>query len=82
MLQGRSEIMPFGFLSNTRSEVFPNSRNTIPGRVKFTADLRHPDPGKLAAMDTKKDEIVSELKQASQEISIALSRHRSALAAQ
>lgn len=33
-------------------------------------------------IDTKKDEIVSELKQASQEISIALSRHRSALAAQ
>ncbi len=32
-------------------EVFPNSRNTIPGRVKFTADLRHPDPEKLAAMD-------------------------------
>lgn len=33
------------------AEVFPNSRNTIPGRVKFTADLRHPDPEKLAAMD-------------------------------
>jgi len=33
------------------AEVFPNSRNTIPGRVKFTADLRHPEPEKLAAMD-------------------------------
>jgi beta-ureidopropionase / N-carbamoyl-L-amino-acid hydrolase len=32
-------------------EVFPNSRNTVPGRVKMTGDLRNPDPDVLAQMD-------------------------------
>lgn len=32
-------------------EVFPNSRNTIPGRVFFTIDLRHPDADTLSRMD-------------------------------
>lgn len=31
--------------------VKPNSRNTIPGEVFFTVDLRHPDDEKLARMD-------------------------------
>jgi len=30
--------------------VFPNSRNVIPGRVVFTVDIRTPDQGKLDAM--------------------------------
>lgn len=30
---------------------FPNSRNTIPGRVFFTVDFRHPDDGRLSSMD-------------------------------
>jgi N-carbamoyl-L-amino-acid hydrolase len=29
----------------------PNSRNTIPGRVFFTVDFRHPQDGVLSAMD-------------------------------
>jgi N-carbamoyl-L-amino-acid hydrolase len=32
-------------------EVYPNSRNTIPGTVTFSADLRNPDPDILAQMD-------------------------------
>jgi N-carbamoyl-L-amino-acid hydrolase len=32
-------------------EVFPNSRNVIPGRVKFSVDLRHPETGGLDAME-------------------------------
>lgn len=32
-------------------QVFPNSRNTIPGRVFFTIDLRHPDDATLREMD-------------------------------
>ncbi len=32
-------------------QVYPNSRNTIPGTVKFSADLRNPDPEVLAGMD-------------------------------
>ena len=31
--------------------VFPNSRNTIPGRVTFTVDFRHTDDAGLARMD-------------------------------
>ena len=32
-------------------EVFPNSRNTIPGRVFFAIDLRHPNDETLSKMD-------------------------------
>jgi N-carbamoyl-L-amino-acid hydrolase len=32
-------------------QVSPNSRNTIPGRVFFTVDFRHPEDGVLTAMD-------------------------------
>jgi N-carbamoyl-L-amino-acid hydrolase len=31
-------------------QVFPNSRNVIPGRVFFTVDFRHPDEKVLAGM--------------------------------
>jgi len=34
-------------------EVFPNSRNVIPGRVVFTVDLRSPDKGKLDTMKAR-----------------------------
>jgi N-carbamoyl-L-amino-acid hydrolase len=33
------------------ADVFPNSRNVIPGRVKFSVDLRHPETGGLDAME-------------------------------
>ncbi len=33
------------------AQVSPNSRNTIPGRVFFTVDFRHPDNDTLTAMD-------------------------------
>jgi N-carbamoyl-L-amino-acid hydrolase len=32
-------------------EVYPNSRNVIPGRVFVTVDFRHPDGDKLISMD-------------------------------
>jgi N-carbamoyl-L-amino-acid hydrolase len=32
-------------------DVFPNSRNTIPGRVTFTVDFRHTDDAGLGRMD-------------------------------
>lgn len=34
-------------------QVSPNSRNTIPGRVFFTVDFRHPDDATLTAMNDK-----------------------------
>lgn len=39
----------------------PNSRNVIPGRVWFTVDLRHPDDGRLAAMDATLREGIAEI---------------------
>ena len=33
--------------------VHPNSRNVIPGQVKFTVDLRHPDMGLLDGMEAR-----------------------------
>jgi N-carbamoyl-L-amino-acid hydrolase len=36
-----------------RMQVSPNSRNTIPGRVELTVDLRHPDLDVLEAMDAR-----------------------------
>ncbi len=35
------------------ANVFPASRNVIPGRVSFSVDLRHEDAGKLAEMDAR-----------------------------
>ena len=32
-------------------QVSPNSRNVVPGRVKMTVDMRHPDDNELATMD-------------------------------
>ena len=34
-------------------QVYPNSRNVIPGRVFFTVDFRHPDDAVLAQMDAE-----------------------------
>ncbi len=34
-----------------RVDVFPNSPNTIPGRVVFSSDLRHPNDAVLSEMD-------------------------------
>ena len=34
-------------------DVSPNSRNTIPGEVRFSVDIRHPKSETLAVMDTR-----------------------------
>ena len=34
-------------------DVSPNSRNTIPGEVRFSVDIRHPKSKTLAVMDTR-----------------------------
>src|SRR5579885_168816 len=41
-------------------QVSPNSRNTIPGRVFFTGDFRHPDDAVLTAMDAELREACAE----------------------
>lgn len=41
-------------------QVFPNSRNTVPGRVAFSVDLRHPEAEALAAMEAAMHAAVAE----------------------
>jgi len=44
---------PYAVVTVGSVAVFPNSRNTIPGRVEFTIDMRHPDDGVLTEMDER-----------------------------
>jgi N-carbamoyl-L-amino-acid hydrolase len=53
-------------------EVYPNSRNVIPGQVFFTVDFRHPDDTVLSQMDAA---LKSGLAQISEEIGLQLDRH-------
>ncbi len=50
-------------LTNGRFEVEPNSGATIPGRVTFICDLRHPESETLAALDTKMQEVMRAIAQ-------------------
>lgn len=43
-----------------RCEVSPGSPNTVPGRVHFTIDLRHPDAGVIDSLRTKISETAAE----------------------
>ncbi len=42
-------------------QVFPNSRNTIPGQVKFSIDFRHPVDAQLASMDKTIKQFVADI---------------------
>ena len=42
---------PSGRATIGEFQAFPGSRNTVPGRVGFTVDLRHPDGNTMDAMD-------------------------------
>jgi N-carbamoyl-L-amino-acid hydrolase len=53
-------------------EVYPNSRNVIPGQVFFTIDFRHPDDTVLSQMDAA---LKAGLAQISEEIGLQLDRH-------
>jgi N-carbamoyl-L-amino-acid hydrolase len=44
-------------------QVFPNSRNTIPGQITMGVDLRHPDDDVLSKMDTELGAYLAELPQ-------------------
>jgi N-carbamoyl-L-amino-acid hydrolase len=61
-LRGAAELLPEIYriahdqAPNGRATIgefraWPGSRNTVPGRVDFTVDLRHPDGGVMDAMD-------------------------------
>jgi N-carbamoyl-L-amino-acid hydrolase len=38
-------------------QAHPGSRNTVPGRVRFTVDLRHPEGGTMEAMDRELSDV-------------------------
>lgn len=44
---------PFACATVGLMQVSPNSRNTIPGKVFFTIDFRHPEDATLSAMDAE-----------------------------
>lgn len=47
------ENQPFACATVGLMQVSPNSRNTIPGKVFFTVDFRHPDDTILSKMDAE-----------------------------
>jgi N-carbamoyl-L-amino-acid hydrolase len=51
----------FARLTNGRFEVEPNSGATIPGRVVFICDLRHPESETLAALDARMQAAMREI---------------------
>ena len=55
---------PFACATVGMLNVYPNSRNVIPGRVFFTVDMRHPEDNVLAQMD-------AELRSGVEEIALA-----------
>ncbi len=47
------DLAPHAVSTVGEMTVLPNSRNTIPGEVRFSVDLRNPDAGVLAEMDAR-----------------------------
>jgi N-carbamoyl-L-amino-acid hydrolase len=50
---GRDARLTFGFI-----ETLPGSPNTVPGRLRFTVDIRHPDAKSYAALREELDQLV------------------------
>jgi beta-ureidopropionase / N-carbamoyl-L-amino-acid hydrolase len=51
--QGRDARITFGFI-----ETLPGSPNTVPGRLRFTVDVRHPDAQQYAALREEMNRLV------------------------
>jgi N-carbamoyl-L-amino-acid hydrolase len=43
------------------ANIFPNSRNVVPGRVFFSVEFRHPDEALLARQDVQLREVVERI---------------------
>lgn len=54
------EFAPYAVATIGEMSVMPNSRNTIPGEVFFTVDMRNPDDEVLANMDKKFRSLVAD----------------------
>jgi N-carbamoyl-L-amino-acid hydrolase len=64
-----NEFKPHGRGTVGMVQVFPNSRNVIPGQVQFSIDIRHPDAAILEKMTSLLKEYIA---QVSKEKSIAI----------
>jgi beta-ureidopropionase / N-carbamoyl-L-amino-acid hydrolase len=64
---------PDGVATIGVAEVAPASRNTIPGEVRFTLEMRHPDRAALERMDAAADVLASGIVQA-RRVDIAIDR--------
>jgi beta-ureidopropionase / N-carbamoyl-L-amino-acid hydrolase len=53
--RGRDARLTFGFI-----ETLPGTPNTVPGRLRFTVDIRHPDAGVYRALREEMDGLVSD----------------------
>ena len=51
--RGRDARLTFGFI-----ETLPGSPNTVPGRLRFTVDIRHPDAQQYAALREEMNRLV------------------------
>ncbi|GAC1300758.1 MAG: Zn-dependent hydrolase [Steroidobacteraceae bacterium] len=51
--RGREARLTFGFI-----ETLPGSPNTVPGRLRFTVDMRHPDARQYASMKEEMNRLV------------------------
>ena len=51
--RGRDARLTFGFI-----ETLPGSPNTVPGRLRFTVDIRHPDTQQYAALREEMNRLV------------------------
>jgi len=51
--RGRDARVTFGFI-----ETLPGSPNTVPGRLRFTVDIRHPDAGQYRSLREEADRLV------------------------
>jgi len=49
---------PDGRVTVGELDMFPNSRNVVPGRVRFTVDLRHSDSEELECMHNELNELI------------------------
>jgi beta-ureidopropionase / N-carbamoyl-L-amino-acid hydrolase len=65
---------PDGMATIGVAEVAPASRNTIPGEVRFTLEMRHPDAAALARMDAAGDAAAARI-MAERGVEIAIDRY-------
>lgn len=52
------DCQPDGRVTVGEMDVMPNSRNVVPGKVRFTVDLRHSDDTQLQKMETQMQDII------------------------